>query len=183
MKYKNNNLLILFILFISLYKINSTENQEIHPIISATLNGTAAFVSLENISPKEKYIYFSFDFQFHHLNIKRHKNIAYFLITSDFDLIDNKKEKIKYGFIDKYFDELNFDKDINTNISWHSVKILHKEKPDNDINYYIKIKRKKKNMKTLLLRIPVNRRNEGSITVENIIDLPSFNENEKNSDL
>ena len=182
MKYQKHNL-IIFILFISLYKINSTKNPEIHPIISATLNGTAAFVSLENISPKERYLYFSFDFLFHHSNIKRHKNTAYFLISSDFDLIDNKKEKMKYGFTDKIWDELNVGEDINKNIAWHSVKILHKEKPYNDINYYIKIKRKKKNMKTLVIRIPVNGRNEGTITAENIIDLPNFYTNEKNSDL
>ncbi len=38
-------------------------------------------------------------------------------------------------------------------------------------------------MKTLVIRIPINQRNEGSITAENILNLPSFDENEKNSDL
>ena len=38
-------------------------------------------------------------------------------------------------------------------------------------------------MKTLVIRIPINKRNEGSITFENILNLPDFNKNEKNSDL
>ena len=38
-------------------------------------------------------------------------------------------------------------------------------------------------MKSLILRVPTNGRREGSINIENILTLPDFNENEKNSDI
>ena len=60
------------------------------------------------------------------------------------------------------------------------LKILHKEKPYNDINYYVKIKRRKEKMNTLILRIPLNGRNEGSINIENILEFPDFDQNELN---
>ena len=104
------------------------------------------------------------------------KNVAYFLLTSELDL------KMKSGFSIKNLDEIKNDEDIK-NIKWKRIKFLYKEKQYNDINYYFKIKRRKENMNTLLFRIPIDAGNEGSISIENILELPKFNESEKITDI
>ena len=38
-------------------------------------------------------------------------------------------------------------------------------------------------MNTAIIRIPVNERKEGGISVENILELPDFGKNETNNDL
>ena len=176
---KINIYIYIFIIILYFNFINSKPLSEIHHIISATLNGTSAFAALESIQPNEKYIYFTFDFKFHHSAVATYKNLAKFLISSDFELKGHKKEKMKYGFVEKNWDEIKTEDDIQ-NIKWKTIKILHKEKPYNDINYYVKIKRRKEKMNTLILRIPLNGRNEGSINIENILEFPDFDQNELN---
>ena len=177
-----NNIFILFLLNLFLYHIKSNNLPEIHPIISGTLNGTASFVSLENVKNSESYIYFSFDFKYHNWAVKRNFNTAYFLISSDFELIRYKQEKIKFGFLEKNWNEIKNEEDIK-NIKWKTMKLLRKEKPLGDNNYYFRVKRRKIEMNTAIIRIPVNGRNEGSISVENILDLPDFNKNATITDL
>ena len=173
----------LFIFAIIIFISKTDKIPEMHFIVSGTLNGTAAFASLDSISEKEKYLYFTFDFEFHSSAVPKSKDIAYFLISSDFDLENAKysKKTIKIGFLEKTW------KDINGNdikdIKWDKIKLLHKEKPYNDINYYYEVERKDQKMKSLILRVPTNGRREGSINIENILTLPDFNENEKNSDI
>ena len=176
------NFYILLILISNFFNIQSNSLEEIHPIINAKLNGTAAFVSLENNEQNETYTYFSFDFSYHNLTMKKHK-IAYFLITSDFEI--NETDKIEYGFIEEKWDEIYNVNDIkNKYIKWKKIDLLHKEKTYNDINYYCRIKKTMKvYYSTAIIRIPIDGRNNGSISVENIIQLPDFNKKQKNSDL
>ena len=69
------------------------------------------------------------------------------------------------------------------NIQWKNLNLLHEEKANSDIYYYYKIKRENNKMKSLLLRIPTNGKAKGSVTVENILNLPDFNEKDKNTDI
>ena len=171
----------IFIILICIIHINSEYFPEIHPIISGTLNGTASYVSLDDINPNETYLYFSFDFKFHNSAIEKDKNTAYFLITSEFDLFNYSKGKIRYRFIKQDMDEIKTEKDI-INIKWRRQKFLYKEKTENEIKYYFRIKRRKEIMNTLLFKLPIERRN-GSVTIENILYLPNFDENEKITDI
>ena len=180
---KNQNIIyILFLLNLSLYSINSYNLPEIHPIISGTLNGTAAFVSLESINDNESYLYFSFDFKYHNSAVKQNFNTAYFLISSDLQLNGYNQEKIKFGFLEQNWDEIKNEDDIK-NIKWKRMKLLRKEKSYDEFNYYFRIRRRKIKMNTVIIRIPVSKRKEGSISVENIIELPDSNKNETINDL
>ena len=176
-----HNIFYFLILLLILILENKAENiPEIHFIISGTLNGTASFVSLENVNENEKYLYFAFDFEFHSKSVHKNENIAYFLISSELDLVyeNSNKEKIKYCFLEKSWND-NINREDLKNTIFKNVKLLYKENSYNDINYYYEIKRKDDKMKTLVIRIPTNGNKEGSITIENILDIPDY----KNSDI
>ena len=173
---------LLIFLSLSLFSIKANNQPEIHNIISGTLNGTAAFVSLESIDSSQKYLYFTFDFKFHSSAVPKNSNIAYFDINADFKLIGHHKEKMKFGFSEKNCYDIKTEEDFN-DIKWKTMKPMIKEKTENDWNYYIKIKRRKEIKNTLILRIPVNDRKEGYITIGNILELPQREEKEKNSDI
>ena len=158
---KNQNIIyILFLLNLSLYSIKSNNLLEIHPIISGTLNGTAAFVSLENINDNESYLYFSFDFKYHYSAVKQNLNTAYFLISSDLELNGYNQEKIKFGFLEQNLDEIKTENDIK-NIKWKRMKLLRKEKSYNEYNYYFRIRRRKIKMNTAIIRIPIMEEKKG----------------------
>ncbi len=168
---------IIFLLNLFPNFILSNKLPKIHQIISATLNGTAAYVSLEDINRISKHLYFSFDFDYHHSAVKKDNNIAYFLITTDFEFLRTGQERIEYGFMNQTMneikDELSFE-----NIEWKRVIPLHVDKKPEDNKHYIQIKRgkKKEKLNTLIIRIPTKRRHDGSITVENILELPNFSD-------
>ena len=173
----------LFISFTLLFLVQAdSELPEMHYIISGALNGTAAFASLENIKGNEKYLYFTFDFSFHSTSVPKSKEIAYFSVSTELNLENTSQEKIKIGFLEKSWTDINSFNDINK-IKWEDIKLLYKEKLYSDTNYYYKIKRIDHKMNTLILRIPTNGNKEGSITVENILELPKFNERDLNTDI
>ena len=172
----------IFILASLISKFKTDIVPDIHYIISGALNGTAAFVSLESSPEIEKYLYFSFDFGFHSFSIKKNKNIAYFLINSDLDLDKSSKEKINYGFLQENWTDINSYNDLK-DVEWKNLDLLYKEKIYSDMNYYYQVTRNNEKMNTLILRIPKNGKKEGLISIENILELPDFNEKEKNSDI
>ena len=172
----------IFILATLISMLKADMVPDIHFIISGTLNGTAAFASLESSPEKEKYLYFSFDFDFHSASINKNKNIAYFLINSDIDFDKSSKEKINYGFSNKNWTEINSYNDMK-NIEWKNLNLLYKEKIYSDMNYYYQVTRNSEKMNTLIIRIPKNGKKEGLVSIENILELPDFNEKEKNSDI
>ena len=165
------------ILIILVFNIKSDISPEVRFIVDGTLNGTAAFVSLEFLRENVQYLYFTYDFEFHSNSVPKSPDIAYFIISSEFEFPNenSSKEKINYGFTDKVWSDIKNSTDIN-NINWNQTKLLYKEKPYSDFNYYYKIKRINKNLKTLIIRIPIDGHTEGSITVENILKLPDFND-------
>ena len=175
-------LLYLFILVILIFNAKSDISPEVRFIVDGTLNGTTAFVSLEFLRENMQYLYFTYDFDFHSNSVPKNPDVAYFIISSEFEFPNenSSKEKINYGFTDKAWTDIKNSTDIN-NINWEQIQLLYKEKPYSDFDYYYEIKRIDKNLKTLIIRIPVDGHKEGSITVENILKLPDFND--KNSDI
>ena len=63
------------------------------------------------------------------------------------------------------------------------LDLLYKENIFIDINYYYKVMRSNRNMRTLIIRIPKNENKKGSINIENILNLPDFNKKKHNSDI
>ena len=169
----------IFILIILIITIKADAFPEMHYIVSGALNGTAAFASLESLQNNDKYIYFVFDFKFHNISVTNNNDIAYFLINSEINL-ENEIAKINYGFLDKIWTDINGVEDLN-NVKWENIKLLHKEKIYSHLNYYYQVKRIDDKMNSLILRIPSNGKKEGSITIENILTLPDFEE--KNYDM
>ena len=161
---KSQNLsLIIFLFALCFFNSKSDTFPNINHIISYKLNGTAAFASLEYIDSNEQYLYFSFDFKFHD------KDLAYFMIDSDLEINVPDKEKISFGFSERVWTEIKSKKDIE-NIHWKQLNHRYKIKQYSYINYYYKVERLDEQMNTLLIRIPINGRDEGYITVANIKD-------------
>ena len=166
----------IFSIFLSFTKAETFS--DINFVISYKLNGTAAFASLEYVNPNEKYLYFSFDFNYHNSLVPKSKDKAYFSIDSDFELATQDKEKITYGFSEFNWSEIK-SKDIEK-IEWNKLNYRYKVKQNGDFNYYSEIERENDKMNTLLIRIPINGRNEGYITIENIADFSFLKGNIKN---
>ena len=158
---------IILLFFVSLIISKSDKIPDINLIISYKLNGTAAFASLEYLDSNEKYIYFSFDFNEHSLLVPSNKNKAYFSVDSDFELMPKNKEKITFGFCDKKWYDIKSGKDIDK-INWENIEYKYKEKEYYNINYYYEVDRKNEKMNTLLIRVPINKRKEGFVSIANI---------------
>ena len=115
------------------------------------------------------------------------ENLDEFMIKASDILIEKEKpnpeknsiiESLKQHLLSIYENKEemdNFFKTINSVIFSGDLKLIHKEKPYSDINYYFKAERQNEKLKTLLLKIPTNGNKEGSITIENILNLPKFN--------
>ena len=176
MKFQNNFFFILIILGLSLKYSVEDQDPTIYFIISNKLNGTSAFVPLEYVDNKEQYLYFSFDFKFHSEAESKNKDIAYFLINSDFELNIPIKEKIEFGFSKNIWHEISSKTELE-NIDWKSINNIYKETDYKNYNYYFKIVKKDENMNTLLIRMPNYGKKEGYITFGNIYDKPELNKN------
>ena len=74
--------------------------------------------------------------------------------------------------MEKIWADINIVEDLN-NVKWENI---HTEKISSNINYYYQVKRIDDKMNSLILRIPSNGKKEGSITIENILTLPDFEE-------
>ena len=160
---------IILLFFVSLIISKSDKIPDINLIISYKLNGTAAFASLEYLDSNEKYIYFSFDFNEHSLLVPSNKNKAYFSVDSDFELMPKNKEKITFGFCEKKWFNIKSEKDIDK-INWDNLEYKYKEKDYYNINYFYEVDRTNEKMNTLLIRVPINERKEGFISIANIED-------------
>ena len=166
------SLFCLFLLTL-LIKINSTESNDIKFIISATLNGTSPFVSLLDLPSDEKYLYFTFDFNYHFKIQKKYRNVVYFLIDTliDFQTNDKSEENsICFGFSNKKWNEITVS-DLE-NIKFSRALIVSKKKPFNEFQYQIKIKTPfLKGGLTLVLRVPRLGYNTGYFSIQNILKL------------
>ena len=165
---------ILLLLF---FKIHSYETPLIHFIISGSLNGTAAFVNLDNIPENIDYIYFSFDFDFHS-KVSKNPNIAFFIIDSliDYSQENSVNEKVEYGFVEKTWTEMKNYEDLNYVKKWKKIDFLYKYNDSNSNMKYCEAERISDKMKTLILRVPTYGKREGYIMVSNILNLPNLKE-------
>ena len=163
------------ILLLSLCLIQSKSDliPDINFIISYKLNGTAAFVSLEYVDPNEKYIYFTFDFNYHSSAVAHSKNKAYFSIDSDLELTAPDKEGITFGFSEKIWNEIKSYEDIEK-VEWKKMKFRYIEKYYNNKNYYFDVERANDKINTMIIRVPINKRNEGYISIENVKDFSNL---------
>ncbi len=102
-----------------LFIVNSKTTYDVHYVISAKKNGTAAYadLSLEDID----YIYFSFDYELHNQLVPESKDRAFFEIDSELPLLTDKT--LGFGFYDKNYSLINCTDDIKKII--YLVFIFH----------------------------------------------------------
>ena len=168
---------------ILIFIVKSDDVPHLYFIVSGTLDSTTSYANFEYLSEKEKYLYFSFDFDLYSESAQN-PDLAYFLITTDINFPDENstKEKLSFGFSLKSWGDINSFEEIN-NIKWEKLDLLYKENIFIDINYYYKVTRSNTKMRTLIIRIPKNENKKGSINIENILNLPDFNKKKHNSDI
>ena len=173
---KNISTLKIFITICCFLQINSYYFQNVHFLISAKLNGTSPFISLKELEPKSNYVNFIFDFEYHINNIPDAKNTAYFKISTNLDIPEDDElteNSITYRFFQDDWTKIK-EKNIARNISYEKVKILSKEKNDEDdsiFEYYFKIKSEGEKYKSLMIKVPTQNKKEGLISIENILSL------------
>ena len=112
----------------------------------------------------EDYIYLGFDFDYHNQISPENKEIAFFRMESNVDLI--KSNSVRYLFSEKYLNETEIIdiKDLN----WKEIKYSSKQAVEDNIEYYYKIERNDKKYKTLFLRVANINSKQGTLIVENI---------------
>ena len=157
-------LYILLLLSIFLFSTKSSESSnKIYYIIDALANGTAAFVDLENF--EDKYVYFSFDFEYHNKLVPFSKDVAFFSLSSDLGTIKGSPIEITFSENNWYkLDNINDIKEWTYFYSEYDKLTVYKD------TYYYKIKRTNDKMKTLLLRVFI-RKKRGFLIAENIPNL------------
>ena len=167
-------ILLLSILFTS---IKSKETSTIYNITDALFNGTAAFVDLETFVGN--YVYFSFDFVFHGELVPASKDVAFFSMKSEPDVI--KDDSVTFTFSEKAWDEID---DAEEFKDWTKTKIEYNEKddPKYEVTNYYQFSKKDNKMKTLLLRVSLGEKRNGTLTVENIIEIPPHDDDDDGHD-
>ena len=149
------------LLIILLFK--SIDSNEIRYVIDAWANGTATYIELPFVL--EDYIYLVFDFDYHKEISPDNKEVAFFRMESNVDLI--KSNSVRYLFSEKYSNETEIIdiKDLN----WKEIKYSSKQTVGDNTEYYYKIERTDKKYKTLFLRVANINNKQGTLMVENII--------------
>ena len=152
-----------------LFIVNSTTKYDVHYVISAKMNGTAAYadISLEDVD----YVYFSFDYELHNQLVPESKDSAFFKIESELPLL--KEKSLGFGFYDKNFSVINSIDDINK-ITYLDLTSSYYKKENNVNQYYYNTQRTDNTMPTLLLRVPKTGYDKGSVTVENVLSIPNY---------
>ena len=148
---------VYILIILSIFYSFNAQSSGIIFIIDATLNGTGSIANLGSI--EGDYIYFSYDFGYHANNVQEKKDIAYFEVDTENNLLNNNS--INYGFVEKNWTDIQNSSEIE-NIDWV---------PMNSTNKYYKFVRTNEKMNTLLLRINKNGRKEGFIYISNLLDI------------
>ena len=181
-KIEKNFYNIYFFIFVIcyLYQINQGNCyhfQNVHFLISSKLNGTSPVISLNKLEPDSNFVNFIFDFSYHSNNIPESRNTAYFNIRTNLDFnIDEENNDNENSIVYRFFKEdwtKIAKKSIAKNLIYKTIKILSKEKDnyDNKIYiYYFKIDRQKENDNTLMIKVPTQKKKEGFIGIENILN-------------
>lgn len=170
---KNNQILFfIFFLLISINKANEAPtNNKITLIPNANHNATTAFVSLEDMK-ESKYLYFSFDFNYHYQIGKKveKNNLVLFKIITEKNIYNN----ISYTFLDKDVEKVSTaDLEQKNNIFWKQ-SLLTLVQLSNEKSQLLRIYRFKEyiNKNTLIIKIPISKY-KGEITIENINYIPN----------
>ena len=148
---------VYILIILSIFYSFNAQSSGIIFIIDATLNGTGSIANLGSI--EGDCIYFSYDFGYHANNVQEKKDIAYFEVDTENNLLNNNS--INYGFVEKNWTDIQNSSEIE-NIDWV---------PMNSTNKYYKFVRTNEKMNTLLLRINKNGRKEGFIYISNLLDI------------
>ena len=166
-------IITLFYTLLIILLFKSIDSSEIRYVIDAWANGTATFIELPFVL--EDYIYLGFDFDYHNQISPENKEIAFFRMESNVDLI--KSNSVRYLFSEKYLNETEIIdiKDLN----WKEIKYSSKQAVEDNTEYYYKIERNDKKYKTLFLRVANINSKQGTLIVENIIK-ENFVNDEKN---
>ena len=155
--------------------INSYYFQNDEFLISAKLNGTSPSISLNQLSSKSNYINFIFDFSYHSKNVPDSVNTAFFKLNTNLDIPledENNENLITYKFFEDDWMKVK-KKKIVRKLIFKKVEILSKEKNKYDNSkyiYYFKIDKEKENDKTLIIKVPTQRKKEGLVSIENVLD-------------
>ena len=155
-------IITLFYTLLIILLFKSIDSSEIRYVIDAWANGTATFIELPFVL--EDYIYLGFDFDYHNQISPENKEIAFFRMESNVDLI--KSNSVRYLFSEKYLNETEIIdiKDLN----WKEIKYSSKQAVGDNSEYYYKIERTDKKYKTLYLRVANINSKQGTLIVENI---------------
>ena len=155
-------IITLFYTLLIILLFKSIDSSEIRYVIDAWANGTATFIELPFVL--EDYIYLGFDFDYHNQISPENKEIAFFRMESNVDLI--KSNSVRYLFSEKYLNETEIIdiKDLN----WKEIKYSSKQAVEDNTEYYYKIERNDKKYKTLFLRVANINSKQGTLIVENI---------------
>ena len=174
-KIKNSMFLRLFIFICFFFQMNCYYFQNTHFLISAKLNGTSPVVSLNQLKPKSNYVNFIFDFFYHSNAVPESKNTAYFKISTNLDIPEDdisSENSIKFRFFEDNWTKI-IKKQITKNLEYHFIKFISKEenKVNDKLVYTYKFKIEKQNEKdnTLLIKVPTQNKNEGFISIENVL--------------
>ena len=151
-----------------LFIVNSKTTYDVHYVISAKMNGTAAYV---DFSEEEDYVYFSFDYELHNQLVPESKDRAFFEINSELPLLTDKS--LGFGFYDKNYSLLEDTYEINK-ITYLDLKSSYYKKENDVHKYYYDTQRTDDTMPTLLLRVPRKGYNNGTVTVENVLSIPNY---------
>ena len=156
-------MITLFYTLLIILLFKSINSSEIRYIADAWAHGTATFIELPFVL--EDYIYLGFDFDYHTQISPENKEIAFFSMESNVDLI--KSNSVRYLFSEKYLNESEIIdiKDLN----WKEIKYSSKQAVGDNTDYYYKIERTDKKYKTLFFRVANINSKQGTLMVENII--------------
>lgn len=171
-------LYIYFSIFISSINTEDSQETEFYHIIDGSLNGTAKYVSLASISEDVKYLYFTFDFDYHYNSLSSNKDSVYFKLTTPLEFIKKNNpyltKSVSFIFSEKNWNEIETLDDLKLKKKfWIPTYMIFYQKDNyGNYEYYIGVKKYFNDQKTLVLRVPTLGNTKVDITVENLISLP-----------
>ena len=168
---KKNLILFLIYSFISLNKANVSSSFEINIIPEIKKRQERLFLYIDLKEIENTNLYFIFDFNNYSNQKKENKNIAFFELTTEYNL---SNLVFQYIFLYKKIGEVN--STIIKNIDfWESKRFIPEEQVNDEFIYYFiiqnQIEEKKNKIKSLLIKISVDKK-EGYLSIGNTYTLP-----------
>ena len=164
---KDFNLLSSLLLISLILNIVISQDSNLFHVADGTLNATAAVAFLNSIQGDN--LYFLYDFDYHSTIVQNDTDIAYFEISSEFDLEDS----ISYTFVETKSFDIKKESEIQ-DLSYQNIK-------KDRTNFYV-IKRISSKMNTLIIKVNTKGNKKGEVVVSNVAYLIYSNEDNKNDD-